>query len=276
MTNPNHTDKMQSTNTTTDLIQKIHKLPPELFENIYDHYTTYSSPKTVVINESYTFPAEFRVNRSIRQSYAENYFSKTTFICFDADTLENWLSAIPLGHQRLIKQVNYSPYEDEVFDTRDGSRRLNMAISNARPAMNRSAFALLRHELFEKIHDFVGTVDTNDKEVNTSYNPPYQLPVDRKSRVGFAKDYYSNTFIDTNSRTINLWLDLLPTEHKVSIKRILNPNQGGGDFWRRYVEHCESLEVHFHEDRCRRDGWGRGTGKCSLGSSVRVECAIQM
>ncbi|KXS93770.1 hypothetical protein AC578_4730 [Pseudocercospora eumusae] len=203
---------MQSTNNTNDLIQRTHNLPLELFESIYDHIAIYSGPKTIVIDSNYTFPAEFHTNKAIRQSFAESYFSKTVFICYDADTLEKWVSVIPLGYQRLIKQVIYSPYEDEVFDTRESCRRLNMAVRNARPVMARPAFAALRswgYSIFRSegmgVHGDWLTGESS-----------------RLIAKAFAKDFYSSTFIGTNPHPINLWLDTLPIGHKVLIQEILD------------------------------------------------------
>lgn len=80
----------------------------------------------------------------------------------------------------------------------------------------------LAPELFEHIYNLVFTADSGDKQIDEHYKPPLQLSIDPKSRAAFAKDYFPNTFIGKNTEVINLWLDALPTEHKVLIKEIVD------------------------------------------------------
>ena len=92
-----------------DLISRIHALPRELFDEIYDSVTT-TSAREVRMTKSYEPPVLLQYNRNAREQCARSYYRNATFF-FDVDMEAHyfflWLMSLPPEHVRMLRDVRF-------------------------------------------------------------------------------------------------------------------------------------------------------------------------
>lgn len=78
--------RLQHVFTMDSLATKVHILPTELFDEIYDNVFT-ASPDTIPITNSYRPPALLQVNRASRQDFAATYYGNGNILYLAMSTL---------------------------------------------------------------------------------------------------------------------------------------------------------------------------------------------
>ena len=87
------------------LDELIHRLPPELFDQIKDHVFT-ARPSTVVIDYEYDPPHLLQVSQATREQYAKSYYaSGTAFEFLHLDGLLKFIRSLTKTHCHLIECV---------------------------------------------------------------------------------------------------------------------------------------------------------------------------
>jgi hypothetical protein len=96
--------------TSTESRRRVHKLPPELFEFIYD--STFTPTSSIIkIDKDYKPPSNLQVNRELRAQLVDAFYNANTLYIFqDTELLEKWLES-------LIKHRNFRKLGTIYFDT---------------------------------------------------------------------------------------------------------------------------------------------------------------
>lgn len=88
---------------TRTLIRLVHKLPPELFNEIYD--LTFTAPSAEQhIGSSYKPPSCLQVNQYSRSVFAQSYLNNSTFY-IDRDIAQKWSASLTKDHLEMLAQV---------------------------------------------------------------------------------------------------------------------------------------------------------------------------
>lgn len=95
------------------LISRVHELPPELFDMIYDNVFTVEASRNLM-TETHKPPKFLSIDHRSREKYAESYYGGHTFE-FILDKTEvsqwhesrliKWLAALPQHHLEMLRDV---------------------------------------------------------------------------------------------------------------------------------------------------------------------------
>lgn len=131
------------------LIDLVHGLPPELFNNIQDLVFT-CNEEEIKINEEYMPPSQLRVSSSTRQQYANRFYGGgTRFVFEDPWALAKFFHSLPENHIGLIRPIQLPvALETGIVDPCD-QRRFKKLVSRRDPkqALKRQENHLLGHFL---------------------------------------------------------------------------------------------------------------------------------
>lgn len=90
-----------------ELCERVHSLPPELFEEIKALVFTFDQAK-VLIDEDYKPPVQSHISKATRQSFAEIFYfnmnepyGKTTFAFNQPSVYYKWLSSLSKAHLKM-------------------------------------------------------------------------------------------------------------------------------------------------------------------------------
>lgn len=115
----NHTT-MSSNRRTPDtfntLVQRVHNLPPELFNIVQDLTFTPDAP-VVELNDSYQTPRLLAIDQSSRNLFAQRYYGETIFTWTDLRQIVDWIRKIPPSHRAMIKRLEnrvLEPWEQQL------------------------------------------------------------------------------------------------------------------------------------------------------------------
>ena len=111
---------------STNLVQRVQDLPPELFNQIQSlvlSTSKYSAddPQYIRVTAAYEFPKQLQIDRFHRDEFATSFYCKTVFIFKSWDLFRKFVSAISDAHLaltkglRLTKLVRPEHLEREAF-----------------------------------------------------------------------------------------------------------------------------------------------------------------
>lgn len=84
---------------TDDHIQRVHNLPPELYDKIYDFTFTNNFRESYYIDEKYKPPNILQVNKQQHSTLHQAFYNQTIFTVSDSatdmETLTRWLRSLP-------------------------------------------------------------------------------------------------------------------------------------------------------------------------------------
>ena len=84
------------TKPTMSLCDRLHALPQELFDEIYDFTFTVSAGKKIRTDWR-VFPSVLQVNRAHRRELGEVYYGSNIFVVFDAKEAVKWYRLVYVG-----------------------------------------------------------------------------------------------------------------------------------------------------------------------------------
>lgn len=101
------------------LNERIHALPPELFNRINDFVFT-AEPGNRIVDGSYKPSQLLSVSKSTRLRFAQSvYGSASTFVFHDVEFLVRWLAALDPIHKAMLQKVQYRSGEQRPSFVRD-------------------------------------------------------------------------------------------------------------------------------------------------------------
>ena len=101
------------------LNERIHALPPELFNRINDFVFT-AEPGNRIVDRNYKPSQLLSVSKSTRLRFAQSvYGSASTFVFHDVELLARWLAALDPIHKSMLQKVQYRSGEQPPSFVRD-------------------------------------------------------------------------------------------------------------------------------------------------------------
>ena len=90
-----------------DLTEKLHSLPQELYDCIFDAVFTATTHR-IDIGHSYRPPYLLSISSATRKQFAKTYYANTTFVVDNDVILHQWLRGISAaGHLDLIEDIRF-------------------------------------------------------------------------------------------------------------------------------------------------------------------------
>ena len=89
-----------------DFVQRVHSLPPELFEKIKE-YTCLIERRHVKLDEHDKPPAVLHINRTIRCKLLKLYYKGCIFEAFDEEVLVRWLKSLDGYAKAFLREIRY-------------------------------------------------------------------------------------------------------------------------------------------------------------------------
>lgn len=141
------TTTQSTTASMPDFTQRIHNLPPEIFNQIFELVFT-PEPGPITIDRTYRPPVQMRVSRALRTQYAADYYSPDR--TFTACRLSNgeifrWLQSLPVAHRDRIYKIRttdrwlQNPLSDEWYHYWSRSRQCGIRCRSHREQRNQDA-----------------------------------------------------------------------------------------------------------------------------------------
>lgn len=93
------------------LNDRVQSLPPELFNWIRTLVFTAPNSKKIHLDRNSVPPAQLRVSRLSRKSFASQYYSANTFIFGDADVMCSWLKSLTKDHRLQLTAVRLCNFD---------------------------------------------------------------------------------------------------------------------------------------------------------------------
>ena len=114
------------------MIQRIHSLPPDLFNVILSAFSTLHPPHPITLTKSHKPPPQLQICRPLRQEILRLHLDSIDFEVDDLDLLFNYLSSIPADGKKaptwldLVKSIHLhtSPPASEADDPRAAFARV--------------------------------------------------------------------------------------------------------------------------------------------------------
>ncbi|KAK4494793.1 hypothetical protein PRZ48_014149 [Zasmidium cellare] len=104
--NPITTSHHTHSNKTSDLINRIHALPLELFDAIQDLVFTAAPDLTTNITKTYKPPVQLQISQSTRKSFAAAYYATMKFTRL-GELYDKFLDSLSEEHRGMIPLTCY-------------------------------------------------------------------------------------------------------------------------------------------------------------------------
>ena len=89
------------------LAKRMQALPQELCDQIHRYVLTPDPFEERQINSWYKPPIHLHISRTIRDSFAREYYSKTAFTFYSEDLFMRWCDSLPAAHKAMLRQVYF-------------------------------------------------------------------------------------------------------------------------------------------------------------------------